>query len=155
MHGLSHEARLRYIAEYATQLYRKRKRDDARKLMAELEDVQVTDLSTGIVLVDTLVLMNKTDAAEKIIAQLAKPTPKQLSQYIQPYKRLTTDYIRDGHIDKAVTLLWTFCERTKPDAAHPRRIANTGTSLSVLLQWPYTASIKLSNPDGLLQSNTS
>ena len=123
MHGLSHEARLRYIADYATQLYRKRKRNDARKLMNELEDVQVTDLSTGIVLVNTFVLLNKTDAAEKIIAQLAKPTPKQLSQYIQPYRRLTTDYIRDGHIDKAVALLWTFCERTKPDAAHPRRVA--------------------------------
>ena len=123
MHGLSHEARLQYIAEYAAQLYRKRKRDDARKLMGELEDVQVTDLGTGIVLVDTLVLMNKTDAAEKIIAQLAKPTPKQLSQYIQPYKRLTGDYLRDGHIDKAVALLWTFCERTKPDATNPRRVA--------------------------------
>ena len=123
MQGLSHEARLRYIAEYATQLYRQRKRDDARKLMGELEDVQVTDLSTGTVLVNTFVLVNKTDAAEKIIAQLAKPAPKQLSQYTQPYKRLTTDYIRDGHIDKAVALLWTFCERTKPDAAHPRRVA--------------------------------
>ena len=123
MHGLSHEARLEYIAEYATQLYRKRKRDDARKLMDELEDVQVTDLSTGTVLVNTFVLLNKTDAAEKIIAQLAKPTPKQFSQYIQPYKRLTTDYIRDGHIDKAVALLWTFCDRTQPDAAHPRRVA--------------------------------
>ncbi len=123
MPGLSHEARLQYIAEYATQLYRKRKRDDARKLMDKLKDVKVTDLSTGIVLVNTFVLLNKTDAAEKIIAQLAKPTPKQLSQYIQPYKRLTEDYIRDGHIDKAVALLWTFCERTKPDAAHPRRVA--------------------------------
>ncbi|MDE0401273.1 MAG: tetratricopeptide repeat protein [Candidatus Poribacteria bacterium] len=123
MHGLSHEARLQYIAEYATQLYRKRKRDDARKLMDELEDVKVTDLSTGIVLVKTFVLLNKTDAAEKIIAQLVKPTPNQLSQYIQPYKRLTEDYIADGHIDKAVALLWTFCERTQPDAAHPRRVA--------------------------------
>ena len=123
MHGLSHEARLQYIAEYATQLYRKRKRDDARKLMDELEDVKVTDLSTGIVLVKTFVLLNKTDAAEKIIAQLVKPTPNQLSQYTQPYKRLTEDYIADGHIDKAVALLWTFCERTQPDAAHPRRVA--------------------------------
>ena len=121
--GLSHEARLQYIAEYAAQLYRQRKRDDARKLMDELEDVKVTDLDTGINFVDTLVLMDKTDAAEKIIAQLAKPTPKQLSRYIQPYKRLTGDYLRDGHIDEAVALLWTFCERTKPDAANPRRVA--------------------------------
>ena len=123
MPGLSHEARLQYIAEYATQLYRQRKREDASKLMDELEAVQVTDLDTGIVLVNTLVLMSKTDAAEKIIAQLAKPTAKQLSQYIQPYKRLTGDYIREGHIDKAVALLWTFCERTKPDAANPRSVA--------------------------------
>ncbi len=123
MPGLSHEARLQYIAVSAAQLYREKKRDDARKLMDELEDVQVTDLSTGDMLVDTLVLMNETDAAEKIIAQFPKPTPKQLSQYIQTYKRLTSDYLRDGHIDKAVALLWTFCERTKPDAAHPRRVA--------------------------------
>ena len=123
MPGLSHEARLQYIAEYATQLYRQRKRDDASKLMDELKDVQVTDLDTGSALVNTLVLMNKTEAAEKIIAQLAKPTAKQLSQYIQPYKSLTRDYIREGHIDKAIALLWTFCERTKPDAANPRRVA--------------------------------
>ena len=126
MPGLSHEARLQYIAEYAAQLYQlysQEKRDDASKLIDELEDVQVTDLSTGTVLVNTFALLDKTDAAEKIIAQLAKPTPKQLSQYIQPYGRLTADYIRDGHIDKVVALLWTFCERTKPDAANPRRVA--------------------------------
>ena len=123
MPGLSHEARLQYIAEYAAQLYRQRKRNDARKLIDELEDVKVPDLDTGIVLVNTLVVMNKPDAAEKIIAQLAKPTPKQLSQYIQPYKRLTGDYLDDGHIDEAVALFWTFCERTKPDAANPRRVA--------------------------------
>ena len=123
MPGLSHEARLQYIAEYAAQLYRQRKRDHARKLMDELEGVKVRDLDTGIVLVNTLVLMNKTDAAEKIIAQLAKPTAKQLSQYIQPYRSVTGDYIREGHIDKAIALLWTFCERTKPDVANPRRVA--------------------------------
>ena len=121
--GLSHEARLQYVAEYAEKLYRQRKRTDARKLMSELEDVKVTDLSTGITLVNAFVLMDKTEAAEKIIAQLPRPTPKQLSQYTQPYKRLTADYIRDGHIDKAIALLWTFCERTKPDAANPRRVA--------------------------------
>ena len=137
--GLSHEARLRYVAEYAEKLYRQRKRTDARKLMDELEDVKVTDLSTGIVLVNTFVLINKTDAAEKIIAQLAKPIPKQLSQYTQPYKRLTGDYIRDGHIDKAIALLWAFCERTKPDAAHPRRVA----ALAQASQYYYSGHIPL------------
>ncbi|RKU18684.1 hypothetical protein C6503_09105 [Candidatus Poribacteria bacterium] len=123
MPGLRHEARLQYVAEYAEKLYRQRKRTDARKLMSELEDVKVTDLSTGITLVNAFVLMDKTEAAEKVIAQLPKPTPKQLSQYTQPYKKLTGDYIRDGHIDKATALLWTFCERTKPDAANPRRVS--------------------------------
>ena len=137
--GLSHEARLRYVAAYAEKLYRQRKRTDARKLMAELEDVKVTDLSTGIVLVNTFVLINKTDAAEKIIAQLAKPISKQLSQYTQPYKRLTGDYIRDGHIDKAIALLWAFCERTKPDAAHPRRVA----ALAQASQYYYSGHIPL------------
>jgi tetratricopeptide (TPR) repeat protein len=134
MPGLSHEARLRYVAEYAEKLYRERKRSDARKLMSELEDVQVTDLSTGITLVNAFVRMNKTEAAEKIIAQLPKPTLKQLSQYTQPYKRLTGDYIRDGHIDKAVAFLWTFCERTKPETTNPKRVA----TLSRTSRWYYS-----------------
>ena len=123
MPGLSHEARLRYVAEYAERLYREGKRTDARKLMDELEGVKVTDLSTGVMLVNAFVLIDKTEAAEKVIAQLSKPTPKQLAQYIQPYKRLTGDYIREGQTDKAVALLWAFCERTKPDATNPRRVA--------------------------------
>ena len=134
MPGLSHEARLRYVAEYAQKLYRQRKRTDARKLMSELADVQVTDLSTGITLVNAFVRMNKTEAAEKVIAQLPRPTTKQLSQYTQPYKRLTEDYIRDGHIDKAIALLWTFCERTKPDTTNPKRVA----TLSRTSRWYYS-----------------
>ena len=134
MPGLSHEARLRYVAEYAEKLYREWKRTDARKLISELEDVQVTDLSTGITLVNTFVRMDKTEAAEKVIAQLPKPTPKQLSQYTQPYKRLTADYIRDGHIDRAVALLWTFCDRTKPETTNPKRVA----TLSRTSRWYYS-----------------
>ena len=134
MPGLSHEARLRYVAEYAQKLYRQRKRTDARKLMSELADVQVTDLSTGITLVNAFVRMNKTEAAEKVIAQLPRPTTKQLSQYTQPYKRLTEDYIRDGHIDKAIALLWTFCERTKPEMTNPKRVA----TLSRTSRWYYS-----------------
>ena len=134
MPGLSHEARLQYVTEYAERLYSERKRSDARKLMSELEDVHVTDLSTGITLVNAFVRMDKTEAAEKVIAQLPKPTPKQLSQYTRPYKRLTADYIRDGHIDKAIALLWTFCERTKPDTTNPKRVA----TLSRVSRWYYS-----------------
>ena len=134
MPGLSHEARLQYVAEYAGKLYRQRKRTDAKKLMSELEDVQVTDLSTSITLVDAFVLVDKTEAAEKVIAQLPKPTFKQLSQYTRPYKELTADYIRDGHIDKAIALLWTFCERTKPETTNPKRVA----TLSRVARWYYS-----------------
>ena len=123
MSDVNPEIRLRYVTEYAENLYRQGKRTDARKLMGELEDSQVPDLNTGVMLVNAFVLMSKPQAAEKVIAQLSKPTPQQLSQYARLSKRLTTDYIRDGHIDKAIARLWDFCEQTTPDAANPRRVA--------------------------------
>ena len=123
MPGLTAEARLWYTAEYAQLLYRAEKRTDATKLISEFEDVSVTSLDTGAMLAQVFVLVDKTEAAEKIIGQLSKPASKQLSQYIGLYKRLIGAYIRNGQVDKAVTSLWTSCERTKPDAVTHRRVA--------------------------------
>ena len=141
MPGLTAEAHLWYTAEYAQALYRSGNRTDATKLISEVEDAKVTHLDTGAILAQALILVDKTEAAEKIIGQLSKPTPKQLSQYIGLYKRLISAYIRkretytqqlDSDINmlrhellgiKAVTLLWDSCERTKPDATTHRRVA--------------------------------
>ena len=123
MPGLTAEAHLWYTAEYAQALYRSGNRTDATKLISEVEDAKVTHLDTGAILAQALILVDKTEAAEKIIGQLSKPTPKQLSQYIGLYKQLIGTYIRQGETDKAVTLLWDSCEQTKPDAITHRRVA--------------------------------
>ena len=141
MPGLTAEARLWYTAEYAQALYRSGNRTDATKLISEVEDAKVTNLDTGAILAQALILVDKTEAAEKIIEQLSKPAPKQLSQYIGLYKQLIGAYIRKGEtytqqLDsdinmlrhellgiKAVALLWDSCERTKPDAITHRRVA--------------------------------
>ena len=136
--GLTTEARLWYIARYAMNFHRQGQKADAEKLMAELEAAKVTDLSTGSVLVNALAQMNRTDAAERIIAQLpvpALPTGTQTStmgrpsfaqqqwrQYRSIYESLIGAYIRAEQIDKAVDLLWTFFERTKPRATSARRV---------------------------------
>ena len=69
--GLTPEARYQYIVQYTKTLYRRGKKADAEKLLDELKSVQVPNLSTGVMLVDVLVLMDKMDEAEKVIAQLA------------------------------------------------------------------------------------
>ena len=123
MPGLTAEAHLWYTAEYAQALYRSGNRTDATKLISEVKDAKVTNLDTGAILAQALILVDKTEAAEKIIGQLSKPASKQLSQYMGLYKRLIGTYIRKGQVDKAVTLLWDSCERTKPDAITHRRVA--------------------------------
>ena len=142
--GLTPEARLWYIAQYAGDFYRRGWKADAEKLAAELETAEVTDLRTGSMLVSTLAQMNRTEAAERILAQLpvpalstgpqtstmGRPSPmqQQWSQYRGIYQSLVSAYVRAEQIDKAVALLWTFFERTKPYAASARRVSNIARS---------------------------
>ena len=138
--GLTSEARLWYIAQYASDFYRRGSKADAEKLVVELEAAEVTDLRTGSMLVSVLAQMNRTDAAERILAQLpvpalptgpqtstmGRPSPvqQQWSQYRSIYQSLVSAYVRAEQIDKAVALLWTFFERTKPYATSARRVSN-------------------------------
>ena len=138
--GLTPEARLWYIAQYAGDFYRRGSKADAEKLAAELETAEITDLGTGSMLVSTLAQMNRTDAAERILAQLpipalptgpqtptmGRPSPmqQQWSQYRGIYQSLVSAYVRAEQTDKAVALLWTFFERTKPYTASARRVSN-------------------------------
>ena len=139
MAGVAPEAWLWYVAEYASQLYRQGRETDALKLLDELEAEKVTDLSTGSALVSAYAQMGRTDAAEKIIAQLPIPaiavgprtsmpgTPSSVQQqwwrYSNIYRNLAAAYIREEAIDKGVALFWRFCDRTKPPATNPQRVA--------------------------------
>ncbi len=146
MTGLPPEARLWYIAQYASNFYNQGQKEDAEKLAAELEGAKVTDFKTGARIVNTLTQMGKTAAAESILAQLpASPpattqqqpsqtpqlalfgqrtsTSQQWQEYRNIYGSLATAYLREGQADKAVALFWTFLERTKPQASNARRVA--------------------------------
>ena len=137
--GLTPEARYQYIIQYAKTLYRRGKKADAEKLLDELKSVQVPNLSTGVMLVDVLVLMGKMDEAEKVIAQfpipIASATPSQAStigapslvqqqrQYVKAYQTLAEAYLRQGKIEKATAFFWTYLEHTQPNTTNPRRVA--------------------------------
>ena len=126
--GLAPEARVRYIAEYAELLYYEDKKEDATKLLSEIEDVNATDIETGFKLVSAFHLVEKTDIAERILVNLPLPPQAKQREYRYLFQNLTDTYIRQGEPDKAVALLWTFCERTKPDSANPRRVASLALS---------------------------
>ena len=143
---LAPEARLWYIARYASNFYRQGRKEDTEKLVVELVDAEVSDLNTGATIVSTLARMGKTDAAEKVLTQIPVPglsTPQRQSaqrtqlpgisqlssasqqwrQYRDIYQNLAAAYIREGQTDKGIALFWTFFERTKPQATHARRVA--------------------------------
>jgi len=136
--GLTPEAKYRYIIQYTKNLYRRGKKADAEKLLDELKSVQIPDLSTGVMLVNVLVLMDKMDEAEKVIAQFPIPIPstssfgastigtpsfvQQQHQYVKVYQTLADAYLRHGNIEKATAFFWTFLEHTQPNTTHPRRV---------------------------------
>jgi len=126
--GLTPEARHQYIIQYTEKLYRRGEKADAERLLDELRDVQVSELRTGVMLVDVLVLMDKMDEAEKVIAQfpiaIASAAPSLVQQqYLRIYQTLADAYFRRGEIEKATTFFWTFLERTQPSTTTPQRVA--------------------------------
>jgi tetratricopeptide (TPR) repeat protein len=144
--GLTPEARYQYIIQYTKTLYRRGKKADAEKLLSELKSVQVPNLSTGVMLVDVLVLMGKMNEAEEIIAQFPSPivsaTPSQAStigapslvqqqrQYVKAYQTLADAYLRQGEIEKATAFFWTYLEHTQPNTTNPRRVAKLAYAAS-------------------------
>ena len=128
--GLTPEARHQYLIQYTEKLYRRGEKADAEKLLDELRGTPAPDLSTGVMLVDVLVLMGKMDEAEKVIAQLPIPIAsaapslvQQQRQYVTVYQTLADAYLRQGKIEKATTFFWTFLEHTKPHTTNPKRVA--------------------------------
>ena len=132
---LTEEARLWYTLQYIQKRYRDGDKTEAEKLMREFENTKVMELNTVEALVETLVLMEKTDAAARIIAHLPIPTQSQQSQYQDLYEIVTDAYTRQEHIGKAIDLFWTYCERTQPQitntrrgVSHPLRFASSSSS---------------------------
>ena len=146
MSGLTPEARHWHTIRYARRLFYNGKTKDAEKLLDELKDVNVTNLSNNATFVDTLIQLGKTDAAEKVISQFSGPknsfttkhigasfsvqsvTGQLTQQQKRFYDQLTTVYLREGQIDKAVALYWKFFERTKPRTTGARRVAALSSS---------------------------
>ena len=137
--GLTPEARHQYIIQYTGKLYRRGKKADAEKLLDELKGIRMPDLSTGVMLVDLLILMDKMAEAEKVIAQFPILIPsttssgastigtpslvQQQRQYVRIYQTLADAYLRQGNIEKATAFFWTFLELTQPNITHSRRVA--------------------------------
>ena len=129
MSGLTPEARHWYTIQYASRLFYNRKAKDAEKLLDEIKDVNVTNLSNSTTLANILIQMGKTDAAEKVISQFPISATGQLTQQQRRfYEQLTTTYLRKGQIDQAVALYWKFFERTKPRTTGAKRVAALSAS---------------------------
>ena len=128
MSGLTPETRHWYTIDYARRLFYNGKAKDAERALDELTDVNVTNLSNHTIFIDTLIQMGKTDAAEKVISQFPISATGQLTQQRRFYEQLTTAYLREGQIGKAVALYWKFFERTKPRTTSARRVAALSSS---------------------------
>ena len=128
--GLTSEARLWYTAQYVSKLYHEDRKADAEQLLNALEKTKVTDLKASTMLVNALLLMDRTAAAERIIANVPIPPQQQQWRHRQLYTKVIGTYIRKAQIDKAVTLFWNYCERTKPQTTNTRRVAKLTTSSS-------------------------
>ena len=129
MPGLTPEARHWYTIEYAQRLFYNGKPKDAGKLLEALKDVNVTNLSNSTTLANILIQTGKTDAAEKVISQFSTSTTGQFTQQQRRfYQLLTTTYLREGQIDKAVALYSKYFERTKPRTTGIRRVAALSAS---------------------------
>ena len=129
MPGLTPEARHWHTVEYARRLFYDGKAEDAEKLLDDLKDVNVANLSNITALADILIQIGRTDQAEKVIAQFPIPATGQLTlQQNRFYEQLTITYLRKRQIDKAVVLYWKFFERTKPRITSARRVAALSSS---------------------------
>ena len=128
--GLPSEARLWYTAQYVSKLYHADKKADAEQLLNELANTKITELNASSMLVSALLLMDRTDAAERVIANVPIPPQPQQWQHRQLYTNVIDAYIRKEQIAKAVALFWAYCERTKPHTTNTRRVAKLTTSSS-------------------------
>ncbi len=128
MTWLTPEARQWYMADFARRFNYQGQKEDAGKLLDDLEKIKVINPNIVSMLAETFVQTGRVNMAEKMIAQFSGAATPQLSQqYSRIYQTLAAAHLRDGKIDKAVTLYWQYFERTKPRTTNPRRTLALGT----------------------------
>ncbi len=129
---LSLEARLWYTCRLANTLHRGGNQADAKKLVHEIEDTGVTNVQVLSELVRVLTQIGETDTTEQILARLpvtsgitrsASTTRQGAQAHRTMYANLSYAYVRDGQIDKAISVFWKFFEHTKPAVANSRAIS--------------------------------
>ncbi len=121
--GLVPTLRAQYFAEYAIKLFSEEKKEEAIKLLEEIDEDNNTDLTVSSTLVRAFILGNRTDIAEKILMNLPTPSQKQHRDYRLLFETITDSYIEKDAMDKAIDVFWIFFERTKPTTINPRRVA--------------------------------
>ena len=131
---LSLEARLWYTSQLASTLYQGGKQADAKKLIHEIEDTEVTDVQVLSERVRVLTQIGEVDTAGQILAQLPSASTitrgamrQRWGAYRTMYANLSYAYLRDGRMDKAIAIFWKFLERTKPAVANARAISVTSS----------------------------
>ena len=131
---LSLEARLWYTSQLASTLYQGGKQADAKKLIHEIEDTEVTDVQVLSERVRVLTQIGEVDTAGQILAQLPSASTitrgamhQRWGAYRTMYANLSYAYLRDGRMDKAIAIFWKFLERTKPAVANARTISVTSS----------------------------
>ncbi len=130
MTWLTPEDRQWYMADFARRFSYQEQKEDAEKLLDDLEKIRVINPNIFSMLVDTFVRMGRTDTAEKFIDQFSATTPQLSQQHVRIYQTLATTYLRNGKIDEAATIYWQYLERTKPSVTNARRTMALSTSTS-------------------------
>ena len=124
MTWLTPEAREWYIAEYARRFHYQGKKEDAEKLLTELENSKVINSPNSQMLVEIFVQLGKFDAAKKIFDEVQISSSGQQSSRM--YDLLATNYLRNGEIEEVVAIYKEYFDRTKPRSTNPRRTNTLG-----------------------------
>lgn len=140
MTALTPDARTWLAINYASISFYTGKIANAEKVFSELENMEVTDLRAGLMLVPILAELGKMDQVEKILAQIRIPahqtnTPtvptgmpyipmQQQGFQSQIYSTLAIAYLNNGQTEKAIEHFWAHLERTKPKTTNSKRVAS-------------------------------
>ncbi len=126
MTWLTPESREWYIAEYARRFHYQGKKEDAEKLLVELENSKVINSPNSQMLVEIFVQLGKFDAAKKIFDGVKISSSGQQSSRM--YDLFATNLLSKGKIEEAVAIYKKYFDRTKPRSTNPRRTTSLGYS---------------------------
>ena len=139
MTALTPGARTWLAINYASISFYTGRTENAEKVLSELENMKVTDLNAGLMLVPILAELGKMDQAEKMLAQIRIPVNQANPQtspigvpyfpmqrhgfHSQIYSTLAIAYLNNGQTEKAIELFWMHLERTKPKTTNSKRVS--------------------------------